>query len=125
MTTQVFPPSSDAYDESLDSRYSYDPAKAKALLAEAGYASGLTLKLPSSTLLGDTILALITQQLKDVGITVGIHRRGNNFIADLLAPKYGVELHDPGTAVRLAADQHEAHSRRPVEPVQLRGPQGG
>ncbi|MCP8999312.1 ABC transporter substrate-binding protein [Pseudarthrobacter sp. RMG13] len=89
-TAQVFPPSSDAYDKSLDSRYAYDPAKAKALLAEAGYASGLTLTLPSSALLGNTIPALITQQLKDVGITAEFTDTGNNFIADLLAPKYGV-----------------------------------
>jgi len=90
LTAQVFPPSSDAYDKALDSRYPYDPAKAKALLAEAGYASGLTLKLPSSALLGNTIPALITQQLKDVGITAEFADTGNNFIADLLAPKYGV-----------------------------------
>jgi peptide/nickel transport system substrate-binding protein len=90
LTTQVFPPSSDAYDKSLDSRYTYDPAKAKALLAEAGYASGLTLVLPSATLLRPTIPALITQQLKDVGITAQFTDVGNNFIADLLAPKFGV-----------------------------------
>ncbi|BAS14779.1 hypothetical protein AHiyo8_30820 [Arthrobacter sp. Hiyo8] len=40
LTTQVFPPSSAAYDKSLDSRYAYNPAKAKELLAQAGYASG-------------------------------------------------------------------------------------
>ncbi|WP_231391755.1 ABC transporter substrate-binding protein [Arthrobacter sp. 35W] len=90
LTAQVFPPSSDAFDKSLDSRYAYDPAKAKSLLAEAGYASGLTLKLPSSTLFGTSLPALITQQLKDVGITVEFTDTGNNFIADLLAPKYGV-----------------------------------
>ena len=90
LTTQVFPPSSAAYDKSLDSRYAYNPAKAKELLAQAGYASGLTLKLPSSALMGNTLPALITQQLKDVGITAEFTDTGNNFIADLLAPKYGV-----------------------------------
>ncbi len=90
LTTQVFPPSSAAYDKSLDSRYAYNPTKAKELLAQAGYASGLTLKLPSSALMGNTLPALITQQLKDVGITAEFTDTGNNFIADLLAPKYGV-----------------------------------
>ncbi|MGO4472226.1 ABC transporter substrate-binding protein [Arthrobacter sp. M-10] len=90
LTTQVFPPSSAAYDKSLDSRYAYNPAKAKELLAQAGYASGLTLKLPSSALMGNTLPALITQQLKDIGITAEFTDTGNNFIADLLAPKYGV-----------------------------------
>jgi len=86
-TTQVFPPSSDAYDESLDSRYAYDPAKAKALLTEAGYPS-LTLKMPSTPLVNSAVFALITQQLKDVGVTVETVDAGNNFIADLLAAKY-------------------------------------
>jgi peptide/nickel transport system substrate-binding protein len=83
----VFPPSSDAYDESLDSRYAYDPAKAKALLTEAGYPS-LTLKMPSTPLVNSAVFALITQQLKDVGVTVETVDAGNNFIADLLAAKY-------------------------------------
>lgn len=90
LTSQVFPPSSDAFDKSLDSRYAYDPAKAKELLAQAGFGSGLTLKMPSSALFGATLPALITQQLKDVGVTVEFTDTGNNFIADLLAPKYGV-----------------------------------
>lgn len=87
-TTQVFPPSSEAYDESLDSRYAYDPAKAKALLAEAGYGSGLTLKMPSTPLVNGSVFTLITQQLKDVGVTVETIDAGNNFIPDLLAAKY-------------------------------------
>ncbi|MCO4239305.1 ABC transporter substrate-binding protein [Pseudarthrobacter sp. MDT3-28] len=87
-TTQVFPPSSAAYDESLDSRYAYDPAKAKALLAEAGYANGVTLQMPSTPLVNSSIFALITQQLKDVGVTVETIDAGNNFITDLLSAKY-------------------------------------
>jgi peptide/nickel transport system substrate-binding protein len=87
-TTQVFPPSSDAYDKALDSRYAYDPAKAKALLAEAGYANGLTLRMPSTPLVSGSIFTLITQQLKDVGVNVETVDAGNNFIPDLLAAKY-------------------------------------
>lgn len=87
-TTQVFPPSSDAYDESLDSRYAYDPAKAKALLAEAGYVNGFTLQMPSTPLVNSSIFTLITQQLKEIGVIVETIDAGNNFIADLLAAKY-------------------------------------
>ena len=36
VTTQVFPPNSPGYESSLNSYYSFDPAKAKQLLAEAG-----------------------------------------------------------------------------------------
>lgn len=92
VTTQVFPKTSAAYDPELDDYYSYDPKKAKELLAEAGYASGLTLSMPSSTLLGATTYTLIEQQLNDVGISVQYTDPGNNFIADLLAPKYAASF---------------------------------
>jgi peptide/nickel transport system substrate-binding protein len=88
VTTQVFPESSDAYDPALDDYYSYDPEKAKELLAEAGYGGGLTVSMPSSTLLGEATYTLISQQLADVGITAEYTDPGNNFIADLLAPKF-------------------------------------
>jgi peptide/nickel transport system substrate-binding protein len=87
-TTQIFPKSSVAYDASLDSRYAFDPAKAKSLLADAGYAGGLTIDMPSTSLIGPAIFTLVQQQLKDVGITVNYTDTGTNFIADLLAPKY-------------------------------------
>ena len=89
-TTQIFPTTSAAYDEDLDSRYAFDPAEAKKLLAAAGYADGLTLEMPSTSLGNPAVFTLIQQQLKDVGITVNYTDAGTNFIADLLAPKYGV-----------------------------------
>ena len=89
VTTQVFPPSSDAYDSGLDTYYTYDPEKARALLAEAGYADGLTLSMPTTSFLPQSLMALVQQQLADIGITVNYTDTGSeNFIADLLAPKF-------------------------------------
>jgi peptide/nickel transport system substrate-binding protein len=88
VTEQVFPATSAAYDESLDGYYDYNPEKAKDLLAEAGFADGLTISMPTTALLGATTYTLIAQQLADVGITVDGVDVGNNLIADMLAPKY-------------------------------------
>ena len=97
-TTQIFPTSSDAYDPALDSRYPYDAAKAKSLLTDAGYPNGLELEMPRTAVMGTTIWTLIAQQLKDVGITVNYTDAGNNFISDVLAPKY------PATWLQLQQD---------------------
>jgi len=89
-TSQIFPESSAAYDPALDDRYAYDPDEAKKLLDEAGYGDGLTLDMPSTSLGNPAVFTLVEQQLKDVGITVNYTDTGTNFIADILAPKYGV-----------------------------------
>jgi peptide/nickel transport system substrate-binding protein len=46
-TSQVFGKDSGAWVEELEDKYPYDPAKAKALLKEAGYSTGVTLDVPA------------------------------------------------------------------------------
>lgn len=89
VTTQVFSANSPAFDPALDDYYTYDPDKARALLKEAGYGDGLTIQMPSASVLGASNYTLIAQQLSDIGITVeNVDTPAGNFIADLLAPKY-------------------------------------
>ncbi|MGB7982105.1 MAG: ABC transporter substrate-binding protein [Candidatus Nanopelagicales bacterium] len=71
-TSQVFGPESGAWLPELEDRYPYDPEKAKALLAEAGYASGVEIEMPVVGGISDTIMTAVTQQLADVGITVNL-----------------------------------------------------
>jgi len=58
-----------------DQQMAYDPAKAKQLLADAGYASGLKIKLVAQT--ADPVPALATAwqaQMKEIGVDVSIQQ---------------------------------------------------
>ncbi|MGW0929004.1 ABC transporter substrate-binding protein [Streptomyces sp. NPDC002644] len=69
VTSQVFGPDTEGYDEALDTHYPHDPAKAKELLEEAGYAKGFTLKLPRiSAIVNDALASSLTTDLKAVGV---------------------------------------------------------
>ncbi|WP_427019011.1 ABC transporter substrate-binding protein [Pseudarthrobacter sp. P1] len=88
VTNQVFGPESGAYVPALDTMYPYDPAKAKSLLAEAGYPNGFTLKIPTVAAF-DPINAVFKQQLADVGITLVPETiPPANLVADMAAGKY-------------------------------------
>lgn len=65
----------DGFDPNYQSYYTYDPSKAKALLAEAGYSKGFTISLLSPTFLGslgDTVTQAVAQDLSAIGVKVNI-----------------------------------------------------
>jgi peptide/nickel transport system substrate-binding protein len=69
--TQMAAPGWDSYDPGARQAYPYDPAKAKQLLATAGYPHGFTLPVVSVAAVGQDLLAeALVGQLATVGITV-------------------------------------------------------
>jgi peptide/nickel transport system substrate-binding protein len=89
VTSSIFPTYSPGYEKSLDSYYTYDPAKAKQLLAQAGYPNGFTLNMPEAAALGASTYALIASQLTAVGIKVNYTSfTGNAIFTAILAPKF-------------------------------------
>lgn len=73
VTTQIFAPNTEAYDPELNSRYTYDPKKAKELLAEAGYADGFTFSVGNFFPQRDNdFVQAVAAYLADVGVTMNI-----------------------------------------------------
>ena len=74
LSTGMSPAMGDYYDTSLDDSFSYDVAKAKDLLAQAGYPDGFTtsVTVPSNYVIHVNTAVVLAEQLKAVGITLEI-----------------------------------------------------
>jgi len=92
VTDQVFSPATPAYDKTLEDAYPYDPAKAKSLMAEAGYAKGFTVAMPTIPGLVDPAqTAGISQYLGAIGITVDYQNiAAADFVPSILNGKYAM-----------------------------------
>ncbi|WP_413116655.1 ABC transporter substrate-binding protein [Streptomyces sp. CY1] len=73
-TSQMATAGSTWYDTSLESNYAYDPAKAKRLLAEAGYPNGFTVTMPDVSSVAPGQQVVMTQALEDIGIKVEVDK---------------------------------------------------
>ncbi len=72
--SSMYPTLSKYFDETLTDTYSYDPEKARELLAQAGYPDGfsMTITVPSNYPQHVDTAEVLAQQYKAVGITVEI-----------------------------------------------------
>ncbi|MFJ8666275.1 ABC transporter substrate-binding protein [Streptomyces sp. NPDC093600] len=72
-TSQISLPGLDGFAADYDNRYPYDPAKAKKLLAEAGYPKGFSLKMETQGFFGiDLVTQAVVQQWKKIGVTANV-----------------------------------------------------
>lgn len=108
-TTQSFSSVSEAYVPELDKTYKYDPAKAKALLAEAGYANGFDVVMPDISSLFPEMQAAMVEQLGNVGVRVKLDKIPfDQFMPSILAGKYAMSYFktggsDPWITIQLIA----------------------
>lgn len=89
VTDQMFGPTSGAYDPALENVYSYDPAKAKSLLAAAGYANGFELPMPNISFADPAMQAFLTQYLAAINITAKwVDVSPANFVSEMKSGKH-------------------------------------
>ncbi|MEQ3554071.1 ABC transporter substrate-binding protein [Pseudonocardia nematodicida] len=96
-STQVFNPTSVNYVPALNDAYPFDPDRARALLAEAGYADGFDVLMPESA--EEKSNPIVAQQLADVGIRVQYEKVApTSYVEEVQSGRYGMFWFSNSTA---------------------------
>jgi peptide/nickel transport system substrate-binding protein len=125
-----YPKTSIAYDAEQDARCEYNPQKAKALLAEAGYPNGFDVEIMTSTQSAPeyTKLAEMMQNdLRQIGVNATItDLEGAAFLARYRASDFEISMHAFGRAAKDPASLFGvAAVWRTDNPQQYRNPKYG
>lgn len=92
-TAQNFNTSSAAYNAKFDLQYPYGPAKARALLAEAGYPNGFEVTVPDFAGKYAEAQAAMVQSLENIGITVKLDNvPSDQIFTGILAGRYAMSF---------------------------------
>lgn len=128
-TDEMAAPGTPGYSSAAAGLYPYDPAKAKALLAAAGYSHGFTLDVIDAgvTDLNGVLGAALTSELADVGIHVNLNVANTNFGAltgDVLSKKYSGFIDPIFADTASPGDQYLLASQDLLPPNQIFNPFG-
>lgn len=110
VTAQIFAPTTTGFDASLDGRYPYDVAKAKQLMADAGYPAGFTVTLPDFSPVSPDEQAAMTESLAAIGIKVSyVPITGDQVVGSIIGGKWPMNFFsltssDPWAFAQLAID---------------------
>jgi peptide/nickel transport system substrate-binding protein len=99
---QPFPAGFVGYSAKLANQYPYNPTLAKQLLAQAGYAKGLSITLTSEAGTDDALAEQIQGQLQQVGISVTIKDIAADTSTQFLYLNKTIPLAVDGTAGRMS-----------------------
>jgi len=92
---QPFPPNSPGYNKSVGNKYVYDPKKAKAMLAAAGFPHGVSFKLevPSNDTTFQRLATIIQSEMAAAGFKASIQLiPGSDLLVDVYIKKEGDAL---------------------------------
>jgi len=122
-TYELWGPGINGFNPALNNRPKADPAKAKALLAEAGYPDGfgITLDCPNDRYVNDeAICTAIASMIAKVGVKVEVYARTKvKFFADVNYPNYQTSFYLLGWTPAT----YDAHNALQFQ-VESRGPNG-
>jgi peptide/nickel transport system substrate-binding protein len=83
----IFPSTSSFYDKALTNVFAYNPTKAKALLAQAGYPHGFSTSImPLPEPQDDQLATVLQQEWKKIGVTLSIVQ-SSNYVVDFYTDK--------------------------------------